>query len=63
MELSKVGQIVRKPNDVLKDPFILEFLNIPESNQLVESDLELALISHLQKFLLELGRGFAFVAR
>lgn len=49
--------------ETLKDPFILEFLNLPESQNLVESDLEAALTSHLQDFLLELGAGFAFVAR
>jgi len=63
IELSKEGQIIRKPIDALKDPLVFEFLDIPQSNQLLESDLESALISHLQKFLLELGRGFAFVAR
>lgn len=63
MELAQKGQIIRKPEDVLKDPMVLEFLDIPESHKLVESELEGALITHLQKFLLELGRGFAFVAR
>jgi predicted nuclease of restriction endonuclease-like (RecB) superfamily len=63
MELSKKGQIIKSPIDALKDPVILEFLNIPESHRLIESKLEEALITHLQNFLLELGRGFAFVAR
>ncbi len=48
---------------MLKDPIVLEFLDIPESHHLVESKLEEALISQLQNFLQELGRGFAFVAR
>lgn len=48
---------------IIKDPYVLEFLNIPENEHYYESDLEQALIDHLQKFLLELGRGFSFVAR
>jgi len=63
MALSQKGQIIFKPVDVMKDPIVLEFLDIPESHRLVESKLEEALINHLQHFLLELGRGFAFVAR
>jgi predicted nuclease of restriction endonuclease-like (RecB) superfamily len=62
-ELSTKGQIIRKPIDALKDPLILEFLDIPESHRLLESDLEQALITNLQHFLLELGKGFAFIAR
>lgn len=49
--------------DILKDPYILEFLNLPDSPQLHESKLEEALIAKLQKFLLELGKGFSFVSR
>jgi predicted nuclease of restriction endonuclease-like (RecB) superfamily len=49
--------------DVLKDPYVLEFLNLPQSPQLQESQLEQAIIDQLQAFLLELGRGFSFVAR
>jgi len=63
MKLTLKGQEVEKPEDAIKDPMILEFLNIPEAHQMVESKLEEALISNLQHFLLELGRGFAFVAR
>lgn len=48
---------------IVKDPYILEFLNIPENEHFYESNLEQALINQLQKFLLELGRGFSFVAR
>ncbi len=48
---------------IVKDPYILEFLNLPENEHYYESALEQALIDHLQKFLLELGRGFSFVAR
>lgn len=52
-----------KPVDMLKDPYILEFLNLPDSPKLHESELEQALINNLQKFLLELGSGFSYVAR
>ncbi len=48
---------------IIKDPYVLEFLNLPKNDHFYESDLEQALIDHLQKFLLELGRGFSFVAR
>tara|TARA_R110002124_G_scaffold273815_1_gene443392 strand:- start:7494 stop:8600 length:1107 start_codon:yes stop_codon:yes gene_type:complete len=63
LKLSHEGQEVSVPEDAIKDPIILEFLGIPESNKLVESKLEQALISNLQHFLLELGTGFAFIAR
>ncbi len=48
---------------IIKDPYVLEFLNLPANEHFYESNLEEALINHLQKFLLELGRGFSFVAR
>lgn len=48
---------------IIKDPYVLEFLNLPANEHYYESDIEQALIDHLQKFLLELGRGFSFVAR
>lgn len=48
---------------IIRDPYVLEFLNLPPNEHYYESDLEQALIDHLQKFLLELGRGFSFVAR
>lgn len=57
LELSKQGQDIQKAEDILKDPYVLEFLNIPQSNQYLESELEERLISNLQKFLLELGNG------
>ena len=53
----------KKPEDVIRDPYVLEFLGLPPNDDFYESDLEQALITHLQKFLLELGRGFSFVAR
>ena len=63
LALATHGQEVARPIDAIKDPLILEFLGLPESARLVESDLEAALIANLQTFLLELGRGFAFLAR
>lgn len=63
MRLACKGQEISTPQDAIKEPVVLEFLGLPESPQLVESRLEAALIRHLQDFLLELGKGFAFVAR
>ncbi len=63
MVLATQGQEIQTPEDAIKDPVVLEFLGLPESTRLVESELEEALISNLQTFLLELGKGFAFVAR
>ena len=51
------------PEDIIRDPYVLEFLGLEPNTDFYESDLEQALITHLQKFLLELGRGFSFVAR
>ena len=53
----------KKPEDIIRDPYVLEFLGLAPNDAFYESDLEQALITHLQKFLLELGRGFSFVAR
>jgi len=63
MELAKRGQIIEKPEDAIKDPYVLEFLGLPEQSYYTESQLEQKLIDHLQEFILELGKGFAFVAR
>jgi len=63
MRLATHGQEVAQPLDALKDPMVIEFLGLPESPRLVESTLEQALIDNLQTFLLELGKGFAFVSR
>ena len=63
IELSKKGQSLQKYGDVIKDPYILEFLNIPDSHNYTEKELEQKLIDNLQMFLLELGKGFTFVAR
>ena len=63
MRLAVKGHEVQKPADVFKDPVVMEFLGLPESPRLVETELEQALIDNLRTFLLELGKGFAFVAR
>ncbi len=63
LALANEGLVPTEPADVIRDPYVLEFLNLPESHRLVESRLEEALISQLQEFLLELGSGFAFVGR
>ena len=61
--LAKKGQIIESPKDVIKDPYVLEFLGLEELPQYSESELEQRLIDHLQTFLLELGKGFTFVGR
>ena len=53
----------KAPEDIIRDPYVLEFLGLEPNTSFFESDLEQALIEHLQKFLLELGRGFSFVSR
>lgn len=61
--LATEGQIIEKPEDVVKDPYVLEFLGLPELPTYSETELENRLIDNLQKFLLELGKGFTFVGR
>lgn len=61
--LAQEGQIISKPDDLLKEPLVLEFLGLEEKAGYSESDLESAIITHLEKFLLELGKGFLFEAR
>ena len=61
--LAREGQLITKPEDLFKEPLVLEFLGLDEQARYSESDLETALISHLEKFLLELGKGFLFEAR
>lgn len=63
LELARSGQELVAPIDALKDPYVLDFLALPDGGALRESDLEAAIIGQLQGFLLELGKGFAFVAR
>lgn len=61
--LSKKGQIIEKPTDAIKDPYVLEFLQLEDKPSYSEYDLETGLINELEKFLLELGKGFTFVER
>jgi predicted nuclease of restriction endonuclease-like (RecB) superfamily len=63
LQLSSHGQIIEKAEDLIKNPYIFEFLDIADKNNFLEKTLEQNLIDKLQKFLLELGKGFAFVAR
>ena len=63
LKLATEGQEVKNPADTIKDPYILDFLGLPDLKQLHESKLESAIIENIQSFLLELGKGFAFVAR
>lgn len=63
LKMAEKGQIIEKPEDAIKDPYILEFLNLKEEATYTENQLEQALIDKLQYFLLELGKGFSFVAR
>ncbi len=62
MKESKKGLIERQPEEILKSPYIFEFAGLKENKNYLETDLESALLSHLTEFLLELGRGFSFVA-
>lgn len=61
--LEKNNQVTMEPQDIIKDPYILEFLNLKENKNFLEKDLEDALIDKLQNFMLELGKGFSFISR
>jgi predicted nuclease of restriction endonuclease-like (RecB) superfamily len=63
LQLAQQGQIVEKPADLIREPYVLDFLNIPAPYQATESDIEERIINQLQHFLLELGKGFAFYGR
>lgn len=63
LQLAAQGQIVEQPADLLREPYVFEFLKIPEPYQISETQLETVLCDHLQPFLLELGKGFTFVGR
>jgi len=63
LELAKRGQIIKQEEDIIKEPYILEFLGISENYRYSEKELEQKIIDHLQMFLLELGKGFTFVKR
>lgn len=62
-ELSKKGQIIQQPKDIIKNPYILEFLGLEEKTFYSETDLETAIINQIEKFMLELGKGFFFGGR
>ena len=61
LELAENGQVLRNSKDLVKDPFVLEFLDIKENTRYLESDLEKNILEHLKEFLLELGKGFTYV--
>lgn len=63
MQLANKGQIIEKPEDALKNPVVLDFLGYKDHHDYTENDLESAILQNLQQFLLEMGRGFAFVSR
>lgn len=63
MALDAKGSVPDKPEDLIKDPYVLEFLNLSENHEYSEKELETRILNDLQKFLLELGQGFSFVAR
>jgi predicted nuclease of restriction endonuclease-like (RecB) superfamily len=61
LELATQGVAMARPEDMLKEPYVFEFLGIPENKPMLEKDLERKLIRHIEEFLLELGRGFMYV--
>lgn len=61
LSLSQKGNEIEKPEDIIRDPYVFEFLGLPEDKPFMESDLEATLVAQIEKFLLELGRGFMFV--
>ena len=63
LALAQKGHEIQQPSDLIKDPYVLEFVGLPQSERHLESDLEQALVDKLREFLLELGKGFAFMAR
>ncbi|MCW3804760.1 PDDEXK nuclease domain-containing protein [Plebeiibacterium marinum] len=63
LKIAEQGQLITEPKDIVKDPYVLEFLQIPEEHRMTESKLEQRIIDNLQTFLLELGKGFSFVGR
>lgn len=63
LDLAQKGAEIQTPKDLLKDPYVFEFLGIPQGSLVTEGELEQSLIDNLQQFLLELGKGFAFIGR
>jgi predicted nuclease of restriction endonuclease-like (RecB) superfamily len=62
-ELSLKGQVIERPQDIFKEPLVLEFLGLPEKSEYSETDLEKAIINEIEKFMLEMGKGFFFGGR
>lgn len=63
LKLASEGHLVETPEDLIKDPFVLEFLNIPQQYHYLENELEDKIINNLQHFIMEMGKGFAFIGR
>ena len=63
LRLAQQGQLIEQPSDLLREPYVFEFLKIPEPYRVSELQLETLLCDHLQQFLLELGKGFTYVGR
>ncbi|GFH40229.1 DUF1016 domain-containing protein [Lactococcus insecticola] len=63
LKLAQDGQIEETAQDIVKSNYVLEFLGLPEQEKILERDIETALVNHLEQFLLELGKGFAFIGR
>jgi predicted nuclease of restriction endonuclease-like (RecB) superfamily len=63
LELAKLGEVIVKPQDLIRDPYVFEFLGLKHDKRYTESQLETALLDNLQDFLLEFGKGFCFIAR
>lgn len=63
LQLAQQGQLIEQPADLLREPYVFEFLKIPEQHRASETDLETLLCDHLRPFLLELSKGFTFVGR
>ena len=63
LKLSKEGHIIETPSDLIKDPYVLEFLNLEEKPEYTEKEFEQGLFDNMEKFILELGKGFSFVSR
>lgn len=63
LKLASEGHRIETPEDLIKDPFVLEFLNIPQPYQYLENELEDKIIDNLQHFIMEMGKGFAFIGR
>ena len=63
LKLARQGQVIEKPEDLIREPYVVDFLKIPEPYNISETEIEERIVSQLQHFLLEMGKGFAFVGR